>query len=216
MEFCKIQAMKIRHDSAFVRWFAYQADRRLSGTDKREWIGRPMLQILLITLNLPQVSIGLPSTASSPPVTRRARPGTGLTFPPVPPDRSRPPTPKYPCVGLRFSVAHCPATSEGPLSKITMHTDPTISALDWGLTVPRVPTSNLRINHRSLLPATRLVAKVLTDGTLCKVSLVSKVILSNNVILDEQIESTSKQECHTQSWVLRALVFSRHFFKNLC
>ena len=64
-------------------------------------------------------------------------PGRSLTFPPpVPPDRSGPlwTTKVSPRVTLRFSVSHCLASSEGPLWKVTMHTDPAISSLDWGLT----------------------------------------------------------------------------------
>ena len=135
----------------------------------------------------PRFSIGLPSTASSPPVTRIARPGRGLTFPPVPPDRSGPPSPPL-CkrVTLWFSVAQSHASREGPLSKTTMHTDPTISSLDWGWQFRGCqcwrPTSNLRIDHRSTLTATRLVAKILTDGTFCKVSFVSKVMLLNMLL----------------------------------
>ena len=135
----------------------------------------------------PRFSIGLPSSASSPPVTRIARPGRGLTFPPVPPDRSGPPSPPL-CkrVTLRFSVAQSHASREGPLSKTTMHTDPTISSLDWGWQFRGCqcwrPMSNLRIDHRGTLTATTLVAKILTDGTFCKVSFVSKVMLLNMLL----------------------------------
>ena len=80
-------------------------------------------------------------------------PGRGLTFPPpVPPDRSGLlwTTKVSPRVTLRFSVTHCLASGEGPLWKVTMHTDPAISSLDWGLTtLTMLAMSNLRIDHRS-------------------------------------------------------------------
>ena len=100
MQFWKIQALKIRHDFAFMRWFAYQdQDFEWNGLQK----GMDGLSSKFCTLlSICQVSIGFNwfqlvwigfnwSTIKCKLSSRYLHctgPGRGLTFPPVPPDRS--------------------------------------------------------------------------------------------------------------------------------